>query len=83
MSSIVTTSRFDEIEWLSSFNAVGGWCCIGVQGNLAAGWQMFGRSEADQAEARRLYSEIFDHPQAFMRRHQLADLLAFAHEAVR
>lgn len=77
------SAGFDEVEWLASFNAVGGWCYLNAQGELATGWEIFGRSEGDQAEARRLYSEIFDHPQAYMRQRQVGGLLEFVRESVR
>lgn len=76
------SADFDEVEWLTAFNAVGGWCCVSDQGDIASGWEVFPRSDAEQDKAKRLYAEVFDHPQSYMRQRQVGSFLEFARESV-
>lgn len=52
------SAAFDPAAWLEAFEAVGGWFSITVDDRISLGWFVYGRSEEEQDEARRLFREI-------------------------
>lgn len=54
------STAIDPAAWLASFEAVGGWYVATSDGSLCVGWTVFGRSDAEQDEARSLCREL-DH----------------------
>lgn len=54
-------SRWSARRWLRSFRATGGMAFRGPRG-LCIGWHVKGRPFAEQAEARRLSDQLFEHP---------------------
>ena len=51
-------AAFNPTEWLAAFEAVGGWFAVDVDERISLGWFVYGRTEQEQDEARRLYREI-------------------------
>ena len=51
-------SAFNPEAWLKAFVDVGGWFAVDSDDRISLGWFVYGHTEEEQDEARRLFREV-------------------------